>query len=44
MRFPEQERVFRMIPGMANARFLRHGQVHRNTYINAPALLAPTLR
>ena len=39
MRFPEQERVFRMITGLANAQFLRFGQVHRNTYINAPALL-----
>jgi methylenetetrahydrofolate--tRNA-(uracil-5-)-methyltransferase len=44
MRFGEQQRVFRMIPGLANAEFLRFGQVHRNTYINGPALLTPTLQ
>jgi methylenetetrahydrofolate--tRNA-(uracil-5-)-methyltransferase len=44
MRFAEQARVLRMIPGLANAEFLRYGQVHRNTYINAPALVAPTLQ
>ena len=44
MRFGEQQRVLRMIPGLHNAEFLRFGQVHRNTYINAPALLAPTLQ
>ena len=44
MRFPEQQRVFRMIPGLERADFLRYGQIHRNTYINAPALLDPTLR
>jgi methylenetetrahydrofolate--tRNA-(uracil-5-)-methyltransferase len=33
-----------MIPGLENAEFLRYGQIHRNTYINAPALLAPTLQ
>jgi methylenetetrahydrofolate--tRNA-(uracil-5-)-methyltransferase len=44
MRFGEQARVFRMIPGLENAEFLRYGQIHRNTYINAPALLAPTLQ
>lgn len=44
MRFPEQARVLRMIPGLQNAEFLRFGQVHRNTYINGPALLAPTLQ
>src|SRR6202043_1174813 len=43
MRFAEQARVFRMIPGLERAEFLRYGQIHRNTYINAPALLAPTL-
>lgn len=43
MRFPEQARIFRMIPGLEHAEFLRYGQIHRNTYINAPALLAPTL-
>jgi methylenetetrahydrofolate--tRNA-(uracil-5-)-methyltransferase len=44
MRFGEQARVFRMIPGLENAEFLRYGQIHRNTYINAPALLTPTLQ
>jgi methylenetetrahydrofolate--tRNA-(uracil-5-)-methyltransferase len=44
MRFPEQARVFRMIPGLENSEFLRYGQIHRNTYINAPALLEPTLQ
>jgi methylenetetrahydrofolate--tRNA-(uracil-5-)-methyltransferase len=44
MRFPEQARVFRMIPGLERAEFLRYGQIHRNTYINAPALLTPTLQ
>jgi methylenetetrahydrofolate--tRNA-(uracil-5-)-methyltransferase len=44
MRFPEQARVFRIIPGLANAEFLRYGQIHRNTYINAPALLTPDLQ
>jgi methylenetetrahydrofolate--tRNA-(uracil-5-)-methyltransferase len=44
MRFGEQQRVMRMIPGLEKAEFLRFGQVHRNTYINGPALLAPTLQ
>jgi methylenetetrahydrofolate--tRNA-(uracil-5-)-methyltransferase len=44
LRFPEQARVFRLIPGLENARFLRYGQIHRNTYINSPALLQPTLQ
>jgi len=44
MRYGDQARVMRMIPGLANAEFLRFGQVHRNTYINAPALLTPTLQ
>ncbi len=39
MRFAEQARVLRMIPGLERAEFLRYGQIHRNTYINAPALL-----
>jgi methylenetetrahydrofolate--tRNA-(uracil-5-)-methyltransferase len=43
LKFGEQARILRMIPGLENAEFLRFGQVHRNTYINAPALLAPTL-
>jgi len=44
LKFGEQARILRMIPGLENARFLRFGQIHRNTYINAPALLAPTLQ
>src|SRR5579875_3289505 len=44
MRFGDQARVFRMIPGLQNAEFLRFGQMHRNTYINSPALLRPTLQ
>jgi methylenetetrahydrofolate--tRNA-(uracil-5-)-methyltransferase len=44
MRFGDQARVFRMIPGLENAEFLRFGQMHRNTYINSPALLRPTLQ
>jgi methylenetetrahydrofolate--tRNA-(uracil-5-)-methyltransferase len=44
MRFGEQQRVLRMIPGLERAEFLRYGQIHRNTYINGPALLAPTLQ
>jgi methylenetetrahydrofolate--tRNA-(uracil-5-)-methyltransferase len=44
MRFGDQARVLRMIPGLQNAEFLRYGQVHRNTYINAPALIDATLR
>ncbi len=44
LKWGEQERVFRLIPGLANAEFLRHGQMHRNTYINAPRLLEPTLQ
>jgi methylenetetrahydrofolate--tRNA-(uracil-5-)-methyltransferase len=44
LKFGEQARVLRLIPGLENARFLRYGQIHRNTYINSPALLTPTLR
>jgi methylenetetrahydrofolate--tRNA-(uracil-5-)-methyltransferase len=44
MRFAEQARVLRMIPGLERAEFLRYGQIHRNTYINAPALLTNTLQ
>ena len=44
LKFGEQARILRMIPGLENAKFLRYGQIHRNTYINAPALLAPTLQ
>ncbi len=44
MRFGEQQRVLRMIPGLEHAEFLRFGQVHRNTYINGPLLLSTTLQ
>jgi methylenetetrahydrofolate--tRNA-(uracil-5-)-methyltransferase len=44
LKFGEQARVLRLIPGLENARFLRYGQIHRNTYINAPALLTKTLQ
>jgi methylenetetrahydrofolate--tRNA-(uracil-5-)-methyltransferase len=44
LRFGEQARVLRLIPGLENARFLRYGQIHRNTYICAPALLDQFLR
>src|SRR5690349_18716414 len=44
LKFGEQERVFRMIPGLEQARFLRLGQIHRNTFINSPRLLEPTLQ
>lgn len=44
MKFGDQARVFRMIPGLRNAEFLRFGQMHRNTYINSPALLNPALQ
>lgn len=44
MKFGEQARILRMIPGLERAEFLRYGQIHRNTYINAPALLTPTLQ
>jgi methylenetetrahydrofolate--tRNA-(uracil-5-)-methyltransferase len=43
LRFPEQKRILRMIPGLENSEFLRFGQIHRNTYINAPRLLSPDL-
>ena len=44
MTYPEQRRVFRMIPGLAAAEFVRLGSLHRNTFVNAPALLLPTLQ
>ena len=44
LKFGEQARVLRLIPGLENARFLRFGQIHRNTYIQAPLLLDETLR
>jgi methylenetetrahydrofolate--tRNA-(uracil-5-)-methyltransferase len=42
LKFGEQARVLRLIPGLENAKFLRYGQIHRNTYINAPTLLRET--
>ena len=44
LRIPEQQRVFRQIPGLANAEFLRYGSIHRNAYINSPASLTTGLR
>jgi len=44
LKFGEQARVLRLIPGLENARFLRYGQIHRNTYIQAPLLLDEILR
>jgi methylenetetrahydrofolate--tRNA-(uracil-5-)-methyltransferase len=44
LRWSEQRRVFRMIPGLENAEFVRYGQMHRNTFINSPVLLDGTLR
>ena len=44
LKFGEQARVLRLIPGLENARFLRYGQIHRNTYICAPLVLDETLR
>ena len=43
LRYPEQQRVFRMIPGLGHAEFLRFGSIHRNSYLNAPAALTPHL-
>jgi len=44
LKFGDQARVLRLIPGLENAKFLRFGQIHRNTYINAPTLLTETLQ
>ena len=44
LKFGEQAKVLRLIPGLENARFLRYGQIHRNTYIQAPLLLDESLR
>jgi methylenetetrahydrofolate--tRNA-(uracil-5-)-methyltransferase len=44
MRFGDQARILRLIPGLENAEIVRYGQMHRNTYINSPSLLAPTLQ
>jgi methylenetetrahydrofolate--tRNA-(uracil-5-)-methyltransferase len=43
LRIPEQQRVFRMVPGLEGAEFLRYGSIHRNSYINSPASLGPAL-
>ena len=44
LKYGEQARVLRLIPGLENAKFLRYGQIHRNTYIHAPSLLTETLQ
>ncbi|MGH7860290.1 MAG: methylenetetrahydrofolate--tRNA-(uracil(54)-C(5))-methyltransferase (FADH(2)-oxidizing) TrmFO, partial [Candidatus Binatia bacterium] len=44
MTYPEQRRVFRMIPGLENAEFVRLGSLHRNTFLHSPSLLRPTLQ
>lgn len=44
LKYPEQRRVFRKIPGLENAEFMRYGSIHRNTYINSPNLILPTLQ
>jgi methylenetetrahydrofolate--tRNA-(uracil-5-)-methyltransferase len=44
LKYPEQKRVLRMIPGLENAEFLRYGQMHRNTFLASPKLLRPTLQ
>lgn len=43
LRYPEQKRIFRMIPGLANASFLRYGSIHRNAYLNTPLLAKASL-
>jgi methylenetetrahydrofolate--tRNA-(uracil-5-)-methyltransferase len=42
LKWGEQKRVFRMVPGLEGASFVRHGMIHRNTYVNAPTTLEPT--
>lgn len=44
MTYPEQKRVFSLIPGLARGEFVRYGSLHRNTYLNAPRHLLPTLQ
>ncbi len=44
LKFPEQRRVLRLIPGLENAEFMRYGQMHRNTFLASPKLLRPTLQ
>ncbi|HET7023908.1 MAG TPA: methylenetetrahydrofolate--tRNA-(uracil(54)-C(5))-methyltransferase (FADH(2)-oxidizing) TrmFO [Gemmatimonadales bacterium] len=43
LRIPEQQRVFRTIPGLERAEFLRYGSIHRNSYLNSPGVLGPAL-
>lgn len=42
--WPEQQRIFRLIPGLENAQFARYGSIHRNTYIHSPSLLTPSMQ
>ncbi|MGC8833252.1 MAG: methylenetetrahydrofolate--tRNA-(uracil(54)-C(5))-methyltransferase (FADH(2)-oxidizing) TrmFO [Armatimonadota bacterium] len=44
LKYPEQKRVFRMIPGLERAEFVRYGQMHRNTYLDSPKILGDDLR
>ena len=44
LKWGEQKRIFQLIPGLATAEFVRLGVMHRNTFINAPQLLSPTLQ
>ncbi len=44
LKWPEQQRVFHLIPGLENAEFVRYGVMHRNTFINSPVILRPTLQ
>lgn len=44
LKFPEQKRIFRMIPGLEKAQFVRYGQMHRNTFINSPMYLEESLQ
>jgi methylenetetrahydrofolate--tRNA-(uracil-5-)-methyltransferase len=44
LKYGEQARILRLIPGLEKAKFLRYGQIHRNTYINAPRVLTPSLQ
>ncbi|MCB5262121.1 MAG: methylenetetrahydrofolate--tRNA-(uracil(54)-C(5))-methyltransferase (FADH(2)-oxidizing) TrmFO [Candidatus Cloacimonetes bacterium] len=43
LRYPEQKRIFKLIPGLADADFLRYGSIHRNTYLNSPLILSENL-
>jgi methylenetetrahydrofolate--tRNA-(uracil-5-)-methyltransferase len=44
LKWPEQQRVFRLIPGLEKGEFVRYGQMHRNTFINSPLVLKPTMQ